>query len=269
MKYTKKAVLCVCIAIVFSVLPYFFLYCIITPLLSGNELSLTSVAVLIALTALCMVGNALLYVQGLSYSHVSAYNTLKNIRISLQKKLEAQPLGTIRELGNGRIKKVFTDDIETIELLLAHAIPEGIANLLIPVIVMIAMFFVDWKLALLCIAALPIGMFAMGMMFKAGMVKMEPYYAAGAKMNNIIIEYINGMEVVKVFNRDGESYARFENDITSYRDFTLAWYKVCWPWMALYSSIIPCVALFGSHRPYDIVNWLLIIRITCPQPPKQ
>lgn len=51
MNYTKKAVLCVCIAIVFSVLPYFFLYCIITPLLSGNELSLTTVAVLIALTA--------------------------------------------------------------------------------------------------------------------------------------------------------------------------------------------------------------------------
>lgn len=112
---------------------------------------------------------------------------------------------------------MFTDDIETIELLLAHAIPEGIANLLIPVIVILAMFFVDWKLALLCIAALPIGMFAMGMMFKAGMAKMEPYYAAGAKMNNTIIEYINGMEVVKVFNRDGESYARFENDITSYR----------------------------------------------------
>ena len=140
---------------------------------------------------------------------------------------------------------MFTDDIETIELLLAHAIPEGIANLLIPVIVLIAMFFVDWKLALLCIAALPIGMFAMGMMFKAGMAKMGAYYAAGAKMNNTIIEYINGMEVVKVFNRDGESYARFENDITSYRDFTLAWYKVCWPWMALYSSIIPCVALFA------------------------
>ena len=243
MNYTKKAVLCVCVAIVFSVLPYFFLYCIITPLLSGNELSLTTVAVLIALTALCMVGNALLYVKGLSYSHISAYNTLKNIRISLQKKLEAQPLGTIRELGNGRIKKVFTDDIETIEILLAHAIPEGIANLLIPVIVILAMFFVDWKLALLCIAALPIGMFAMGMMFKAGMAKMEPYYAAGAKMNNTIIEYINGMEVVKVFNRESESYENFRKDVTDYRDYTLAWYKAAWPWMAIYGSLLPCTVI--------------------------
>ena len=125
-----------------------------------------------------------------------------------------------------------------------YAIPEGIANLIIPAVVMVAMFFADWKLALLSLASLPFGMFAMGMMFKIGMSRMEAYYAAAAKMNNTIIEYINGMEVVKVFNRDGESYARYENDIHYYRDMTLDWYRICWPWMALYSSILPCVALF-------------------------
>ena len=138
MSYTKKAILCVCIAIVFSVLPYFFLYKIIEPLINGQELALTKGAMLIALTAICMVGNAVLYVKGLSYSHYSVYNTLKNIRISLQKKLEAQPLGTIRELGNGRIKKVFTDDIETIELCWHTQFRKE--SLLIPIIVIISMF---------------------------------------------------------------------------------------------------------------------------------
>ena len=83
----------------------------------------------------------------------------------------------------------------------------------------------------------------MGMMFKFGMAKMNDYYTAAAKMNATIIEYVNGKDVVKVFGRDGESYRRYENDITSYRDFTLEWYKICWPWMALYSALIPCVAL--------------------------
>ena len=244
MAYTKKAVVCIVIAVILSTLPYFFLYQLISPLILGEKLTIGTVLLYVALTAVCLVGNAVLYVQGLSYSHHSAYNTLKNIRISLQKKLEAQPLGNIRELGNGRIKKVFADDIDMIELLLAHAIPEGIGNLFIPVAVIISMLLVDWKLALLCVAALPLGMLAMGMMFKVGMTKMEAYYASGSRMNNTIIEYINGMEVVKVFNRDGESYERFESDIKSYRDLTLAWYKACWPWMALYSSIIPCLALF-------------------------
>ena len=91
---------------------------------------------------------------------------------------------------------------------------------------------------------MPLGLIAMGAMYKAGTGKMGAYYASAQKMNNTIVEYINGMEVVKVFNRDGESYKRFEQDVRGYRDFTLAWYKVCWPWMALYNSILPCLALF-------------------------
>lgn len=244
LRYTRRSAVSITAAVILSVVPYFLLYQLIAPLLNGESLTSGYVALRVVITAVCLVGNAVLYVHGLDLSHYSAYNTLRNLRTALQGRLEQQPLGAIRELGNGRIKKVFTDDIETIELLLAHAIPEGIANLIIPAVVMVAMFFADWKLALLSLASLPFGMFAMGMMFKIGMSRMEAYYAAAAKMNNTIIEYINGMEVVKVFNRDGESYARYENDIHYYRDMTLDWYRICWPWMALYSSILPCVALF-------------------------
>ncbi len=244
LRCTRRSTVAVTIAVILSVVPYFLLFQLISPLLSGDRLTAGYVALRVAVIALCLVGNAAMYIHGLDLSHLSAYNTLKNLRTALQGRLEQQPLGVIRELGNGRIKKVFTDDIETIELLLAHAIPEGIANLIIPAVVIIAMFFVDWKLALLSVASLPIGLLAMGMMFRIGMSRMGAYYAAAAKMNNTIVEYINGMEVVKVFNRDGESYARFENDINHYRDMTLDWYRICWPWMALYSSILPCVALF-------------------------
>ncbi|MDO4538764.1 MAG: ABC transporter ATP-binding protein, partial [Coriobacteriales bacterium] len=243
--YTVRAAISISIAVILSVVPYFFLYRIIAPLVAGGELPLKTIVLYVGLTALCLLGNAALYIHGLSLSHKSAYNTLKNLRIALQGRLEAQPLGVIRDLGNGRIKKMFTDDIETVELLLAHAIPEGIGNLLVPLAVVVGMFFVDWKLALLSLLSLPLGMWAMGMMMKVGMERMGSYYAAGAKMNNTIIEYVNGMEVVKVFNRDGESYERFERDIDYYRDMTLDWYKVCWPWMALYNSILPCVALFS------------------------
>lgn len=62
--------------------------------------------------------------------------------------MEKQPLGTIQEKGVGVIKKMFIDDIESIELLLAHALPEGISNAAVPVFVFAAMFFADWKLAL-------------------------------------------------------------------------------------------------------------------------
>ncbi len=243
-KTTYAAIVSMLVGIVMYVVPFLFIYQIIRPLLMRESMTAGYVLVRIAAIAVCALLYAVFYVRGLSLSHRSAYNTLKNLRISLQGKLEKQPLGAIQEKGVGAIKKMFIDDIETIELLLAHALPEGIANLAIPVLVFAGMFLVDWKLALLALGSLPLGIVAMMAMYRIGMKDMTNYYAAARKMNNTIVEYINGMEVVKVFNRDVESYHRFEGDVKSYRDFTLAWYKACWPWMALYNSILPCVALF-------------------------
>lgn len=249
-KYTVWASVLMCIGILANVLPYYFLYQIISPLTKGEQINATFILYRVAAVAVCEIVYSFSYVQGLTFSHVSAYNTLKNLRISLQGKLEKQPLGNIQNLGTGRIKKVFTDDIDQIELLLAHAIPEGIANTLIPAIIILLMFICDWRLGLLSLVPLIVGLFAMGMMMKSGMEKMGAYYASATKMNNTIIEYVNGMEVVKVFNKDGDSYKRFGDVVRSYRDFTIDWYKVCWPWMAIYTSVLPCLVLlmlpFGS-----------------------
>ena len=263
---TWQSMMVMLAGVAMSVIPYLFVYQIIAPLLSGGSLTLPAVGLRVIAIALCMVLYALLYVKGLDLSHESAYYTLMNLRISLQGKLEKQPLGVIQEKGVGSLKKMFIDDIESIELLLAHALPEGVANIAIPLFVFIAMFFVDWKLALLSLCSLPLGLVAMMFMYHAGTSKMDAYYGAARKMNNTIVEYINGMEVVKVFNRDGESYQRFETDVKNYRDFTLDWYKVCWPWMALYNSILPCVSLFvlpvGSYlvlRGYSTLPDLVLV----------
>ena len=243
-KYTVIASFLTTLGIIANVVPYFILYQLIVPITQNQLPDFKFVAVRVAAIFVCLALYAILYSRGLAFSHISAYNTLKNIRISLKSRLENQPLGNIKELGTGQIKRVFTDDIDQIELLLAHAIPEGIANITVPVVVVVAMFFVDWRLALLTLATVPLGILAMSMMMKAGMAKMGAYYESAKKMNNTIIEYVNGMEAIKVFNKDGDSFKRFGDAVRGYRDFTLAWYKVCWPWMALYNSILPCLALF-------------------------
>ena len=243
-KTTYASMAVMLIGIVMNVLPFLFLYQLMEPLLLHKNVEVWYVAWRVLAIGTCGVLYALFYVKGLALSHRAAYKTLRNLRSSLQGKLERQPLGTIQEKGVGTLKKMFIDDIDSIELLLAHALPEGLSNVAVPLFVFVAMFFVDWKLALLSLCAMPLGLIAMGAMYKAGTGKMGAYYASAQKMNNTIVEYINGMEVVKVFNRDGESYKRFEQDVRGYRDFTLAWYKVCWPWMALYNSILPCLALF-------------------------
>ncbi len=243
-KYTVIASILTTLGIIANVVPYFFLYQLIVPLVHHELPSFQFVIVRVAAIFVCLTLYAILYSRGLAFSHISAYNTLKNIRVSLKSKLENQPLGNIKEIGTGQIKRVFTDDIDQIEVLLAHAIPEGIANLTVPLVVILAMFFVDWRLTLLTLATIPLGAFGMTMMMKAGTRLMGSYYESAKKMNNTIIEYVNGMEAIKVFNKDGDSFRRFGDAVRGYRDFTLAWYKVCWPWMAVYNSTLPCLALF-------------------------
>ena len=231
------------LSVIMGVVPFLFAYQIINPLILGQNLEFTRLVILLAGILICLVLQALLGGLGLNMSHKAAYNTLFGLRTSLQKKMENLPLGAIEEKGTGAIKKMFVDDIGSLEVLLAHSLPEGIANLIVPVMVYIAMFFVDWRLALMSLASIPLSIVAMMIMYSAGMKKMGPYYMASGKMNNTIIEYVNGMEVVKVFNKQAESYKRFSKDVGDYRDYALAWYKTAWPWMALYSALLPCTII--------------------------
>lgn len=233
----------VLLSVLCGVLPFVLAYQIIEPLVSGSTVTTELVTTRAAGVLLCLVAQALLYGWGLNVSHNAAYGTLLRLRTSLQKKFENLPLGVIQDKGTGTVKKLFVDDVDSLEVLLAHSLPEGVANLMIPVAVILALFVVDWKLALLSLASIPLSLWAMKTMYAVGMQKMGPYYAAGQKMNNTIIEYVNGMEVVKVFNRDADSYARLRDDVLAYRDYTLAWYKAAWPWMAMYSSLLPCTII--------------------------
>lgn len=233
----------VLLSVLCGVLPFVLAYQIIAPLVSGSTVTTELVTSRAAGVLLCLVAQALLYGWGLNVSHNAAYGTLLRLRTSLQKKFENLPLGVIQDKGTGTVKKLFVDDVDSLEVLLAHSLPEGVANLMIPVAVILALFVVDWKLALLSLASIPLSLWAMKTMYAVGMQKMGPYYAAGQKMNNTIIEYVNGMEVVKVFNRDADSYARLRDDVLAYRDYTLAWYKAAWPWMAMYSSLLPCTII--------------------------
>lgn len=233
----------VLVSVLLGVFPFVLAYQVIAPLVMGEAITASFIIQHVILVLVCLVLQALFYGWGLNLSHKAAYDTLLRLRTALQKRFEKLPLGVIQDKGTGTVKKLFVDDVDSLEVLLAHSMPEGIANLMVPIAVYVAMFFVDWKLALLSLASIPLSLVAMMTMYSVGMKKMEPYYMAGQKMNNTIIEYINGMEVVKVFNKDADSYERFRKDISDYRNYTLAWYRAAWPWMAIYSSLLPCTII--------------------------
>lgn len=241
---TLLSVVVLFVASVLLVMPYYFVYRAVTVLLDGGAFSPAFIAEHALIIGGLMIVQTVLYTKGLDLSHQAAYGTLMNLRLSLAEKLEKLPLGVTQQKGVGALKKIFTDDIDSFEVLLAHALPEGVSNALSTLLVLTAIFVCDWRLGLLVLAVIVLGMVPVMLMGSIGNKDAADYYNASRHMNNTIIEYVNGMEVVKVFNKTGESYARFTNAVNDYRDYTLRWYRACWPWMAAYTSILPCTLLF-------------------------
>lgn len=183
------------------------------------------------------------YYKGLDASHEAAFDTLMGMRIKFVEKMRKIPLGEINNKGAGSYKKNLVEDIEAVEALLAHMIPEGIPFVIVPILIYIIIFAVDWRLGLLSLGSIPFGVIPMMIMMKNGTKKMPKYYRSAENMNSTIIEYINGMEVIKIFGRTTDSYKRYKNSVKGYRNFTLDWFKESWTYMAMYGAILPCTVL--------------------------
>ncbi len=250
-KKTIQSVFVLLTAIFLGIIPFWLAYQVILPVIRGEQITGGYLLFRVLGVLISLVLQGYFYGKGLALSHEAAYGTLMNLRISLQEKLEKQPLGEIQEKGVGVLKKMFVDDIDSLELLLAHGIPEGLSSVMGVLTIYLVMFLVDWKLALLTIGSLPLGILSMMIMYIIGKKRMDDYYKSAQFMNHTIVEYINGMEVVKVFNKSGESYEKYRTAVSNYRDFTLKWFRACWPWMAGYGVLIPATLLltlpFGSY----------------------
>ena len=236
------SVLCAIISVIAGLVPYLSVYQIITQFIGGAPIMET-------VWMWCWIGlgaYALRFVfYGISttLSHISAYTILENIRLSLAQRLMKAPLGTVLGESVGKLKNVLVDRVETIELPLAHMIPELSSNVLLPIVVVIALFAMDWRMGLASLATIPAALIPMAASLRTYNEKYAAYMAANAQVNSIIVEYVKGIEVVKAFNQSGASYEKFVRAVTSFRDFTLEWFRCTWKSMNLCLSILPTTLL--------------------------
>lgn len=242
--YMVKAIIYLMVGIIAGIVPYFCVYYLIDAFIAGKQIEITLAIVISASIAVLLVIKTYSTNRGLAASHYFAYQTLGNIRTALAEKLLRMPMGKIMEKGSGELKKAFIENVEDMELILAHTLPEGLTNLLSCIIVTCILTIVDWRMALLSLAALPIGVAAFAAMLKTSKTRMEPYYRASRKMNETIVEYISGMEVIKVFGQTTSSFQKYKESVSEYKRQTLSWFGVSWNYMAIYSVFLPATLLF-------------------------
>ena len=236
------SVICALVSVASGLIPYWSVYHIITSFINGSA-TISNVWVW-SLIAVC--GYAFRYIfHGIStsLSHASAYSILENIRLALAERLMRAPLGTVVEESVGKLKSVIVDRVETIELPLAHMIPEGISNLCLPIAVFIYLISIDWRMALAMLVTVPIASVAYFSMMKNFNKQYADYMESSNYVNGVIVEYVEGIEVIKAFNQSSTSYEKFSKAVKSFKDYTLNWYKSVWKLMNFGNSVLPSTFL--------------------------
>ena len=209
-QYVLSVVLAI-IGVAFSLAPYFVVIGIVQGLMGGVKDFSFYLSRCLIMAALWL-GRVLFHALSTTTSHKATFAVLGEIRKKCLEKLTRMPLGTVLEQSSGALKNTLIERIDSIETTLAHIVPEFTANLLIPIIILIYIFTVDWRMGLASLATVPLGMFCYGFMMAGSAKFYQRTVTATKALNDTAVEYIGGIQVIKVFGKTKSSYERFVHD---------------------------------------------------------
>ena len=227
-QYVLSVALAVC-GVLCSVAPYFAVAGIVQGMMSGQK-DLSFYVTRCAVLAGLWLGRVLFHALSTAASHRATFAVLGEIRKRGLEKLTRMPLGDVLAESSGALKNTLIERIDAIETTLAHIVPEFTANLLVPAIMIIYIFTIDWRMGLASLLTVPLGLACyIGMMAgSAGFY--ERTVKATKALNSTAVEYINGIQVIKVFGKTKSSYDRFAADANEAAASFVDWMR---------SSIIP------------------------------
>ena len=248
-----RAILSAFIGVLCGMIPYFAAAQILIGLIQGERDTGFYLTWCIAALAGYLL-RAILYAFALSMSHRATFSILKNIRERLLAKLPKMPLGTVVDASSGQLKQVIVDQVESMERPLAHLLPEMTSNLLVPICIFIYLFVLDWRMALLSLVSIPVGMAFMMMVMKDYGKQYEGSVKVTQAMNSTIVEYIGGIEVIKAFNQGKHSYAKLSERVLANASYFYHWMKSCQLPVSISRALAPTTMI--TILP---VGWLMYV----------
>ncbi|MFB0668579.1 ABC transporter ATP-binding protein [Streptococcus pyogenes] len=234
----KTSVFIASIGVIAGIVPYIAASRILVELLKGNE-DFKIYSLWLGIGLLSYILKSFLYSMALSVSHKATFSVLKDVRLRMLEKLPKMPLGEIISVPSGNFKQIIVDQVESMEKPLAHLLPEMTSNLLGSLSIFIYLLFLDWRMALLSLVSIPVGMLFMGLVMKNYAVQYEGSVKVNREMNSAIIEYVNGIEVIKTFNQDKRSYAKYKDKVIANARYFYEWIKSCQLPVSLSKNISP------------------------------
>ena len=230
------------IGVACGIVPYFAVASIITQLINGvtdYRVFLPYIGLIFAGFAGAIIGHSVSTIG----SHNLAFSIIEDTRKRVVEKLSRLSMGTIEGKSSGKWSQFVVETVDKMEKPIAHAIPEVLANVLIPIVIVVIIFILNWKIGLANLVTLPLGMLFSMLMMKDYEAKSKRYIEASKKMNAAAVEYIQGIKVIKAFNKSASSYDKFQKAVEDNRDSMLDWYlSVCFA-MTAAMEVLPSTLL--------------------------
>ena len=197
-----------------QLLPYLVMARVLTRLLAGDR-DLIAYLWDCGLLALLWLARLGLHSLSTARSHAATFAVLAGIRKRGLEKLARMPLGDIQARGTGELKNILVERMDSMEPTLAHAIPEISGNAAAALATLLCLFLLDWRMALAALLPLPLGLVFFALMMRGYQENYQRASAATKVLNDTAVEYIGGIEVIKVFGKAKSSYEKF---VTAARD---------------------------------------------------
>ena len=236
-QYVLSVVSAVC-GVVCGILPYFVMADIIAALLSGVReagVYLKSCGIM----ALLWAARCAFHSISTTLSHKATFAVLGGIRKRVCARLACVPLGSVLDMPSGSIKNVLVERVDSIETTLAHIVPEFTSNLLVPLGLLAYLFVLDRRMALAVLVTVPIGFGCYALMTRGYAESFQNTVVKTKVLNDTAVEYINGIEVIKVFGKTQSSYDRFVTAAQEGASCYVEWMRRCNIYFSLAMSIFP------------------------------
>lgn len=205
-----------------KIVPYFTIYQILKKLIqsytASGKFTFSEVKTQVILTAVSAVLYGIFAYASAMLSHGAAFDILYELRMKLMNKMGRISSGYYTSNTQGAIKKLLIEDVEQIEIFIAHSMCEVAAAIATPLLTIIVLFLVDWRLTLVSLLPIICSFVILGMALKKpdGAKHQQNMADAKAKMEGTIVEYIHGMSVIKIFGGTKNAFRRFETDMNAF-----------------------------------------------------
>lgn len=206
-----------------KIFPYILLQVIIVELLSASP-DKEKIQLYIFICFGTVGINILFLALGLAFSHIAAFSILFKIRENAIDHMGKLGLGFFQERSSGQIKKALDEDIEKLELFIAHQIPDLAESIITPLVVIIYLMQINFWLALILFIPFLLSLLLQAWIFKGYEETMTNYNQVLKIMHGTIVEYIHGMRVFKAFNLSATNFKKYTRTVDEYLKY---WIKIC------------------------------------------